>query len=200
VANRKSQIGKEKKGRLFVLSAPSGSGKTTILNAVLKQEPNTVRSVSATTRAPRKGERNGVDYHFLTEQQFRDLRKRNGFLETARILDHWYGTPKKPIEAAIRKGKWILLGIDIQGARQLRRFNLLKTTIFLLPPSVKTLERRLKKRGTETPRQIRERLLLARKELKAAHVYDYQVVNDKLPQAISAVRTILQAEQYRVNG
>ncbi len=187
-----------KAGRLFVLSAPSGSGKTTMLGALLKRDRNRVRSISATTRPPRAGERNGKDYFFISRAQFRRGIARGKFLEHARVLRNWYGTPKSPIEKALRAGKDVLLGIDIQGARQIRRGRLPATTVFLLPPSLRVLRQRLRRRATETPAQIRERLCLARKELKEVEKYDYAVVNDRLPEAVAAVEAILRAEHHRV--
>ncbi len=188
------------KGRLFVLSAPSGSGKTTLLGALRRIEPAAVRSISVTTRPPRSGERNGRDYWFVTPEQFVRARKRGAFLECARILRHEYGTPRVPVEKALRSGRNLLLGVDIQGARQIRRSGLPVTTIFLLPPSLKVLEKRLRRRGTETPAQIRARLALARRELREVRRYDYAVVNDRLKEAIQAVRAILKAERFRVRA
>jgi len=187
-----------RRGRLFVLSAPSGSGKTTVLSALLKRNRELVRSISATTRPPRSGERNGKDYWFLSRARFREGIARGRFLEYARVLKNWYGTPKAPIEKITRAGKDVLLGIDIQGARQIRRGRLPATTIFLLPPSLKVLRERLEHRGTETPEQIRDRLNLARRELKEVGRYDYAVVNDRLREAVVAVEQILRAEQFRV--
>lgn len=187
-----------KRGRLFVLSAPSGSGKTTMLGALLKRDRNRVRSVSATTRSPRAGERHGKDYFFVSRAQFRRGISQGKFLEYARVLRNWYGTPRGPIEKALEVGKDVLLGIDIQGARQIRRGRLPATTIFLLPPSLEVLRLRLRRRATETPAQIRERLRLARKELKEVEKYDYAVVNDRLPDAVAAVEAILRAEHHRV--
>ena len=185
-------------GRLFVLSAPSGSGKTTVLNALLKRNRGLVRSISATTRLPRSGERHGKDYWFFNPARFREGIARGRFLEYARVLKNWYGTPKPPIEKAVRAGKDILLGIDIQGARQIRRGRLPATTIFLLPPSLKVLRERLEHRGTETTEQIRDRLKLARRELKKAGRYDYAVVNNRLREAVEAVENIIRAERFRV--
>lgn len=187
-------------GRLFVLSAPSGSGKTTLLDALLKKKIGTVvRSISATTRPPRKGERNGRDYLFYSRDRFLKEIKRRGFLEHARILSNWYGTPRGPVERALRSGKDVALGLDIQGARQLKNSGLPVTTIFLLPPSLEELGRRLNRRGTETPAQIRARLKLARRELREVRRYDYAVVNDRLEDAIHTVRAILRAERHRVH-
>ena len=187
------------KSRLFVLSAPSGSGKTTILNALLKRQYRAVRSVSMTTRPPRTGEKNGRDYRFVTQAQFKRARAQKGFLEHARILGHWYGTPRRPVEQALKAGRDVLLGVDIQGARQIRKSGMPVTTIFLLPPSFAALRQRLKRRGTETPDQIQSRLRLARRELAELKRYDYAVVNDRLDEAIETVRAILRAEKCRVN-
>ncbi len=182
---------------MFVLSAPSGSGKTTVLHALLRREKDAVRSVSATTRAPRRGERRGRDYRFLSPQRFLRERADGGFLESARILGHWYGTPRKPIERALRAGRDVFLGIDIQGARSVRRSGLPVTTIFLLPPSWKVLGERLRRRGTESSRQIRQRLRLAHREMREVKRYDYAVVNDRLQDAVAAIRTIVRAERHR---
>ncbi len=185
-------------GRLFVLSAPSGSGKTTVLNALLNRNRGLVRSISVTTRSPRPGERQGKDYWFFSPARFREGIARGRFLEYARVLKNWYGTPKAPIEKTTRAGKDVLLGIDIQGARQIRRGRLPATTIFLLPPSLKVLRERLEHRGTETSEQIRDRLKLARRELKEAGRYDYAVVNDRLREAVEALENIIRAERFRV--
>ncbi len=185
--------------RLFVVSAPSGSGKTTILNALLSRQRRKVRSVSMTTRPPRAGEKNGRDYRFVTRAQFERARSQKGFLEYARILGHWYGTPRRPVEQALKAGRDVLLGVDIQGARQIRKSKMPVTTIFLLPPSFAALRQRLKRRGTETPDQIQARLRLARRELAELKRYDYAVVNDRLDEAIETVRAILKAEKCRVN-
>lgn len=185
---------------MVILSAPSGSGKSTVLGELLKRDPRCVRSISATTRPPRRGERNGREYRFMTREQFRRMRARRGFLEHAKILGHGYGTPRAPIERAIRAGRDVLLGIDVQGARTLRRGRLPVTTVFLLPPSLRVLRQRLERRGTETPAQIRARLRLARRELKEVRRYGYAVVNDRLEEAVRDVQAILRAERCRVRG
>lgn len=193
----KKVLGK-RRGRLVVLSAPSGSGKTTILEALWRAEPGVVRSVSMTTRPPRPGERNRRDYRFVTRERFAQARRRGELLEQARILGQWYGTPRRPVEQALCAGRDVLLGLDIQGTRQIRRSGLPATTIFLLPPSLGVLRRRLQRRGTETAAQIQARLRLAHRELEEVHRYDYAVVNERLWEAIGAVRTILRAQRYRV--
>lgn len=156
------------------------------------------RSISATTRPPRPGERQGRDYFFLSRSQFEQSIRRGAFLEQARILKHRYGTPRRPIEQALRLGQDVLLCIDVQGARQIRRSGLPVTTIFLMPPSRKALAQRLHRRGTETEAQIQARLRLARKELQEMRRYDYAVVNDRLSEAVSAIRGIISAERFRV--
>lgn len=186
-------------GRLFVLSAPSGSGKTTVLARLIGgANGSLVRSVSATTRPPRAGEKNGRDYHFLTRAQFERWIRRRGFLEYARVLGQWYGTPKAAVERRLREGKDVALCIDIQGARQVRRSGLPATTIFLVPPSLAVLQERLRRRGTEQPAQVRARLKLARRELREAGRYDYAVVNDHLEKAVEVIRAIIRAERFRV--
>jgi guanylate kinase len=182
-----------------VLSAPSGSGKTTVLEHLLKAEPGAGRSVSMTTRPPRRGERPGRDYRFITPTIFAREKAKGNLLECARILGHWYGTPLAPIRRALRQGQDVLLGIDIRGATQIRRTGLPVTTIFLLPPSLSALRQRLRRRGTETPAQIRARLKLALRELKEVKRFDYAVVNDSLPEAIASVRAILRAHRCEVN-
>lgn len=187
-------------GRLVILSAPSGTGKTSTLLELLRREPHCVRSVSATTRPPRAGEKNGKDYWFFTRERFQKELARKGFLEHAKVLGHWYGTPRAPTERAIRAGKDVILCIDVQGAGQLRRGRLPVTAIFMVPPSLKVLRQRLERRGTETPRQIQARLRLARREMGEARRYDYAVVNDRLEEAVQAMQAILRAERYRVKG
>ncbi len=151
-----------------------------------------------TTRPPRKGERQGRDYRFVSLAQFLRARAAGVFLECARILGYWYGTPRAPIEHVLRQGKDILLCLDIQGAGQLRRSGLPVVTLFLLPPSLSALRERLRARGTETPSQIAARLKLARRELAEVRRYDYAVVNDSLSDAIADIRAILRARRCRV--
>ncbi len=192
-------MNKSRKGRLFVLSAPSGSGKTTVLARLIQQKGGAiVRSISATTRLPRSGEKHGRDYYFLTPRAFERGIRRRAYLEHARVLGNWYGTPRAPAERSLRAGKNVVLCIDIQGARQVRRSGLPAATIFLVPPSMEVLQERLRRRGTEKPSQVRERLILARRELREVHRYDYAVVNDRLEEAVQAVKAIIQAERFRV--
>lgn len=193
-------MSKKRPGRLFVLSAPSGSGKTTVLARLIQRKGPIVRSISATTRAPRTGEKNGRDYYFLSRAQFERGIRRKAFLEHARILGHGYGTPRWAVERHLQAGKDVVLCIDIQGARQVRKSGLGATTVFLVPPSLKVLRERLRRRGTERPSQVRARLKLAHRELRETGRYDYAVVNDRLEEAVEAVRTIIRAERFRVKA
>lgn len=182
----------------MVLSAPSGSGKTTLMAHLLRSDPALVRSVSMTTRAPRKGERPGREYHFVSAGQFAEARRRGALLEYAQVLHHWYGTPRQFIDTARRRGRDVLLGIDVQGARQLRRSGYPAVSIFIQPPGLAVLRQRLARRGTETPAQIRARMVLARRELTCVPEYDYVVINDRLEDALAQLRAIITAERCRV--
>lgn len=163
-------------------------------------ERSAVRSISVTTRPRRRGERQGRDYRFVTPGQFARMRSRGEFLERARILGHWYATPRAPIERALEAGRDVLLGIDVDGAAQVRKSGLPATTVFLLPPSQEALRERLLKRGTEDAREIRARLERAKRELAQVIRYDYAVVNDRLSEAIAEMKAILRAERNRVLG
>lgn len=187
-----------RKGLLLILSAPSGSGKTTLMAELLRRDRTLVRSVSVTTRPPRLGERHGREYFFMTSAQFAAERRRGAFLETAQVLAHWYGTPRRFIEQARRRGRDVLLGIDVQGARQIKRSGYPAVSVFIQPPSLAVLRQRLRHRGTETTAQIAARLALARRELRCVPEYDYVVVNDRLAVAAAELRAILTAERCRV--
>ena len=187
-----------RKGLLFVLSAPSGSGKTTLMERLLRWDQELVRSVSMTTRSPRPGERHGREYWFVTPARFAAERGHGALLESAQVLHHWYGTPRRFIEASRRRGRDVLLGIDVQGARQIKRSGYPAVTIFIQPPGMAALRQRLRHRGTETPTQIRARLDLARRELRCVPEYDYVVVNDRLGDAVAQLTAIITAERCRV--
>ncbi|NLE38624.1 MAG: guanylate kinase [Pirellulaceae bacterium] len=185
-------------GRLIVVSGPSGAGKSTVLRRLLASPPpELVPSVSATTRPPRPGEVDGVDYHFLTPERFEDLRRSDGFLECFQVFgkDHWYGTPRSEVEPRLAEGKWVLLEIDVQGARQVMRDFPDALTIFIQTRDMNELESRLRGRNTETQEHIRRRLERAREEMAAAGEYDYQVVNDDVDRAVREIRTILTSTE-----
>lgn len=187
-----------RRGILFVLSAPSGSGKTTLMRRLLKADRRLTRSVSMTTRPPRPGERHGREYFFMTPAQFAAERGRGALLEEAQVLHHWYGTPRRFIDAARRRGRDVLLGIDVQGARKIRRSGYPAVTVFIQPPSLAVLRQRLLQRGTETEGEIRARLALARRELRCVPEYDYLVINDRLEAAVMHLTAIVTAERCRV--
>lgn len=187
------------KGLLIVVSAPSGCGKGTILSEVLKDD-RFYYSVSATTRSPRLGEVNGVTYHFITKQDFEERIKNNAMLEYAEYCGNYYGTPKKEIDEMREHGKNVILEIEVQGAMKVREICPDAVFIFVLPPSVAELERRLKKRATETDDVIAQRVSQARSEIELARKYDYVVVNAALEDAINDFKTVIKAEELKVSN
>lgn len=187
------------KGLLIVVSAPSGCGKGTILSEVLKDD-SFYYSVSATTRSPRLGEVNGVTYHFITKQDFEERIKNNAMLEYAEYCGNYYGTPKKEIDEMREQGKNVILEIEVQGAMKIREICPDAVFIFVLPPSVAELERRLKKRATETDDVIAQRVSQARSEIELARKYDYVVVNAALEDAINDFKTVIKAEELKVSN
>ncbi len=185
------------KGRLFIVSGPSGVGKSTVLAELLKRRGRLYFSVSATTRAPRAGEIDGVHYHFQTEDDFKKLIEAGELLEYAQYVGNYYGTPAKYIEEAITDGRDAVLDIEIQGEAQVKRARPEAVSVFIAPPSFAELERRLTERGTDTPDKIRGRLLRAREEFAAADSYDYIVINDSIEHAASELDAIFTAEHCR---
>lgn len=182
----------------MVLSAPSGSGKTTLTRALLRRCPGMVASVSATTRPPRPGERRGRDYCFVSPQAFERMRRRGELVEWATVFGHRYGTPRRFVERQLRRGRDVVLTIDVQGAAQVRRRMPEAVSIFILPPTMQELQRRLVGRGSDAPAMIARRLRVARQELQQLPAYDYAVVNDTVKQAVEALAAIVQAEHHRV--
>lgn len=184
---------------MIVLSAPSGGGKSTLIRELKKKISGLAYSVSVTTRPRRSAEKNGKDYHFVSEQQFLKQKKAGRFLECAKVHDHWYGTPKKFIRERLRKGEDILLDIDICGGKQIKKKFPHAILIFVLPPSFSVLEARLRRRKLDDEQTIRRRLLAARTELAAAKNYDYLIVNQKLTQAVEHLKSIIIAERLRMS-
>lgn len=180
-----------KKGRLFIISAPSGTGKSTIINHLLGYRNELVLSVSATTRAPRAGEIDGVSYHFVTREAFDEMIERDEFLEFATYVGEMYGTPKTPIFECINNGKDVLLEIEIQGAKQVRAKDPDAVSIFIVPPDMYELERRLRGRGTDSAAKLAARLERARQELDEKSFYDYTVVNDNIARAAWEIMSII---------
>jgi len=189
--------GRKPAGFLVVLSSPSGGGKTTIARAVLARRDWTTYSVSTTTRKQRPGEVDGHSYKFVTEEQFRHIADSGGFAEWARVHGNLYGTEKEFIEKAISTGFAVVMDIDIQGAEKIRKNYPEAVSIFIIPPDLKSLEARLRNRGTESPESFSVRMENARKECAVAPEYDYLVINDDLERAIEMVDSIIVAERMR---
>ena len=186
------------KGLLMIISAPSGTGKTTILKRLLPQISGTVFSVSHTTRSPRKDEQDGKSYHFVDKTTFLAMKDKDEFLEWAEVHGNFYGTSKTEISRHINKGLDVFLDIDVQGARQVRNNkDLPSLSIFIIPPSWKEQEQRLLKRCSDNNETIKLRLANARKELKDAEMYDYLIINDELENAVDVLRSIIVAERSR---
>ena len=184
------------KGRLIVFSAPSGCGKGTMLAEILKDE-RFVLSVSATTRAPREGETDGVNYHFLTREDFEQRIADGKFIEHAEYCQNLYGTLVSEVDGGLEQGLNVILEIEPQGAMKIREKRPDAVFIFIVPPSVGELRRRLKKRGTETDEVIEERVSKASWELSQAEKYDYIIVNDALEDAVSDFFAVIRAEQLK---
>ena len=184
------------KGRLIVFSAPSGCGKGTMLAEILKDE-NYCVSVSATTRSPREGEVDGVNYYFMSKGDFLQKVADSEFLEYAEYCDNYYGTLMSEVDGKLNEGKNVILEIEVQGAQKIREKRPDALMIFILPPSVSELRRRLKKRGTETDEVIEQRVSQAAREIEAASKYDYAIVNDALEDAISDFFAVMRAEKLK---
>jgi guanylate kinase len=184
-------------GRLFVLSGPSGAGKGTICKELIKKEGIEL-SVSMTTRAPRTGEEPGQSYYFVSEDEFQRTIEEGGFLEYAKIYDHCYGTPKKHVLDLLARGKDVILEIEMQGAFQVKTVYPAGTLIFILPPSLAELKRRLIERGTEDAEEIRLRQQATLNEIALINDYDYYVINGELQEAVDTVRSIIKAEHCKV--
>ena len=184
------------KGLMVVHSGPSGAGKDTILHTLLQRDPRVKLSISATTRKPREGEVDGQHYYFVTREQFLAMRERGEVLESAEYCGNFYGTPEKPIRDWMAAGNDVILEIEVQGGAQVKQKCPDCVGIFILPPSIKELERRLRDRGTETEEAIQKRLDAACGEIQHAKDYDYVVINDTVENAVEAIQNILRAEKY----
>lgn len=185
------------KGALFVLSAPSGCGKDTVLSFLKERDCNVKQSISVTTRKIRDGETDGVDYYFTDVADFEKKIQEDYFLEYVKYGENYYGTPKKKIEELVESGYNVFLKIEVEGAGNVRRFFPECISIFIVPPSFDALEARLKGRGTETAETLNRRLGIAREELLRAKEYDYIVVNDKLDDCVNDVCAIINAEHSK---
>ncbi len=189
----------QRRGIIFILSAPSGAGKTTLYHELRKIYPEIRLSVSCTTRARRPGEVDGRDYRFISARQFRAMKAGGDFAEWANVHGNLYGTPCTPLDWSIRTGKDILLDIDVQGARKIKRRYPEAVSIFLQPPSLTELRRRLAARGTDGPEVIRRRLANAQGEMRQIIHYDYYVVNRDVKEAVCLLSSIVEAERAKVS-
>lgn len=183
------------RAKLFIISAPSGAGKTTLARGLNDALPDTAFSVSHTTRPQRRNEVHGVDYYFVSEREFRGMVDRDEFLEYARVFGNWYGTSKAAVRELMEQGKTVLLDIDWQGARKVRSRMPDCGSIFILPPSMAELERRLRSRGQDSDEVIRQRMEQARDEIRHAEEYDFEVVNDDFDRALQELCAIVSGER-----
>lgn len=181
------------KGTLYIISAPSGTGKGTIVAELLRSDPSIFFSVSATTRSPREGEVHGVNYLFISREEFLKTAESGGMLEYAEFCENFYGTPKKPVTDALEAGRDVILEIETVGAMKVMQSVPEAVSIFILPPSIAELRHRLEVRGTETKEVIDKRISEARAEIEKALNYEYVVVNDDLEKAIDDVKTVMKA-------
>ena len=186
----------QQSGILFVLSGPSGAGKGTICQELLRQIPNLQYSVSATTRKPRLGETNGINYWFKEKDEFEEMIKNDLLLEYAEVYGNYYGTPKEQVLKVLKSGKNVVLEIDPQGAMQVKAKFPEGVFIYILPPSLDELAARITKRGTDSKDGIKKRLAAATEEIQYALKYDYVVVNDKVETAVDSIATIISAEKF----
>ena len=189
----------KRRGTLVVVSAPSGAGKTTLCHEVRSLVPDLYYSVSSTTRSPRPGEVDGIDFHFVTDAAFVAMRDRDEFAEWATVHNHFYGTPAKALEGALRRGLDILLDIDTHGARQLRQRYPEAVSVFIMAPSMAELEARLRERNSDAPGEISRRLSRARDEIAAWRHYDYLIINRDVKEAVEQLADIILAERCRTS-
>ena len=188
------------RGNLFILSAPSGAGKSSLINALLKKHADMKVSVSHTTRAPRPGEENGVHYHFASTDEFKALIAKNDFFEWAQVFDNYYGTSKQAIESQLDAGIDVFLDIDWQGAQQVREIMPSVKTIFILPPSKEELEQRLNNRGQDSAEVIASRMAKAQSETSHYNEYDYVIVNDDFESALGDIEMIVMAQRLTLKA
>ena len=185
-----------RKGMLLVISGPSGTGKGTLIKLLMEQDPSLVFSVSATTRAPREGEIDGVHYHFVSDEKYDQLVAEGAFVEYANVHGKRYGTLRSEVYDRLEKGENVVLDIDVQGALNVIANEKEKVSIFLLPPSMKELRRRLTDRGTETPEQVETRLHNAIWEITQKDHYEYKVINDDMNECLRVLQAIIEAEKH----
>lgn len=187
-------------GSLFVIAAPSGAGKTTLTRMALAQSPRLALSISTTTRAPRPGEQDGVDYHFVSVATFKQLQTAGEFLESAEVHGNFYGTTRRGIEALLSKDRDVILEIDWQGAQQIRKIYPESVGVFILPPSLDVLERRLQGRGQDSAEVIARRVANAREELRHLDEFPYVIINENLDEALTELLAVFAAARVRLEN
>ena len=188
------------KGKLFVISGPSGAGKSTVITRLLNQLSNVYFSISVTTREPRRGERDGVDYHFIGKEEFEKLIKDDQLLEYAEFVGNYYGTPAIPVDEKLNAGYDVILDIETKGAEQVMSKRPDAISIFIFPGSFEILEQRLRLRGTDSEEKILGRLAQAKIECQKAEMYDYIIINDRFETACDEVTSIITAEKCKTAG
>lgn len=186
-------------GNLFIITAASGAGKTSLVNALLAKDARVKKSVSHTTRTPRPSEQNGLDYHFVNEPQFLRILNTGGFLESADVHGAKYGTSQSDVDTALQAGTDVILEIDWQGAAQVRNLYPQATSIFILPPSVETLQERLNNRGQDSADVIARRVNAARQEMRHLAEFDYVIINDNFDEALQDLLAIIRTQRLRLN-
>jgi len=182
---------------LFIISAPSGTGKTTLCKRITKMVPDLIKSVSFTTRKPRNGEIDGRDYSFISAEEFFERVRKNLFIEWAEVYGHYYGTSCERIEEILSRGNDVILDIDTEGAKKIRNQGINATSIFILPPSLEKLAERLKQRNTETNDAMQERLKMNKKEIKEYKGYDYVIINDDIEKALRDLESIITSVRLK---
>ena len=187
------------KGVLITVSAPSGCGKSTVVHRLMELRSSLRFSISATTRKPREGEKDGVDYYFVSRKRFQEMIEADDFLEHAEYVGNCYGTPKGAVDRQLNDGKDVYLDIDVQGAMQVKEKRSDALLIFLMPPSLEELERRLVRRGTNTPEEIQDRLKAAEYEISCRDRFDFVVVNDEVERAVAEISGLIDAHKILIN-
>lgn len=195
-----SGVNAMQKGTLIVLSGPSGSGKGTLVNEYVKNFEDVFVSISATTRAPREGEKHGVNYYYMSVEEFEEKINENGFLEHAQFCGNYYGTPRDKVEEALNEGKDVILEIEVQGAFQVKANYPGAVLVFTMPPSFEILRERLIGRGTESMEVVEKRLCRAGEEIESAPGYDYLIINNTIEKAVRDLRAIFDAEKCKVKN
>lgn len=187
------------KGIIFIVSGPAGAGKGTVVKEVVKKDGIEL-SISATTRKPRGKEQDGIEYHFMTREQFSSMIDDDGFFEYAEYCGNFYGSPKKPVVDWVNQGKDVILEIEVQGCEKVKKILPDSVSIFVVPPSMEILEKRLRGRNTETEEVIKKRMERAVEELKKSSEYDYVVVNDEIENCANEILSIIEKEKLRVQS